>query len=193
MTVAMRLIGERLRRIGLRLGRQRSGAAAVEMAFLAPILVFLAAGLVDFGLGVYTKMMVADAAQAGAAYAQLNAATYSKNPCTANTPPCPFDQSVTAAATRSHGAATIFSSPVQATAKVLFCCLVNGTVDLANCTEPPNIAPICNPPAGTYVQVSTSATYSTLLPYKFASNMLNLGFNIPNPLTMQANDIVRVQ
>jgi len=175
-----------------RLGGARRGAAAVEMAFLAPILVFMAAGMIDFGLGVYTKMMVADAAQSGAAYAQLNAKNYGTTPCQSNTGPvCAWDQSIQAAATRSHSGATMFSSAVSATASVLFCCIVTGAVDRANCTEPPAAPPACAPTAGTYVQVATSATLTTLLPYKFAGQLFN--FSIPSPMTLQANYLVRIQ
>jgi Flp pilus assembly protein TadG len=174
------------------IGRARRGAAAVEMAFLAPILVFMAAGMIDFGLGVYTKMMVADAAQAGAAYAQLNAKNYGQTPCLSNTSPvCAWDQSIQSAATRSHSTGTMFSSAVSATATVLFCCIVNGAVDRDNCTQPPATPPACNPTAGTYVQVATSATLNTLLPYNFAGQLFS--FTIPNPLTLQANYLVRIQ
>ena len=175
-----------------RLGHARHGAAAVEMAFLAPILVFMAAGMIDFGLGVYTKMMVADAAQSGAAYAQLNAKNYGLTPCLSNTSPvCAWDQSIEAAATQSHGHATVFSSAVSATATVLSCCIVNGAVDRANCTQPPAAPPTCTPTAGTYVQVATSATLTTLLPYNFAGQLLS--FNIPSPLTLQSYYLVRIQ
>jgi Flp pilus assembly protein TadG len=191
MMIAMRLS---LRSLFGRLGRARQGAAAVEMAFMAPLLVFMAAGLIDFGLGVYTKMMVADAAQSGAAYAQLNAVNYGSTPCTSNTGPvCAWDQSVQAAATQTH-AATAFSSAVTATATVLFCCLAEGVVDRANCTQPPAAAPTCNPTpptAGTYVQVATSATLSTLLPYSFVGQLFS--FSIPSPLVLQAIYVVRIQ
>lgn len=186
--IAMRVS---LRTFVPRLCRERRGAAAVEMAFMAPILVFMAAGLIDFGLGVYTKMMVADAAQAGAAYATLNAKNYGQTPCASNTAPiCAWDQSVAGAATQSHGG-TVFSSAVAATATVLSCCIVNGIVDQPNCAQPPATPPTCNPTAGTYVQVATSATLHTLLPYNFASQLFS--FSIPNPLTLQSSYIVRIQ
>lgn len=193
MMIVMRA---RLRSLLRRLGRARHGAAAVEMAFLAPILVFLAAGMIDFGLGVYTKMMVADAAQAGAAYATLNAKTYGQTPCLSNTGPvCAWDQSVQAAATQAHGGqGTAFSSAVAATAAVLSCCLVNGAVDQPNCTQPPAAAPACTPTpptAGTYVRVATSATLNTLLPYSFAGQLFS--FSIPNPLTLQSIYLVRIE
>src|SRR3984957_14629369 len=125
-----------------RLGRARRGAAAIEMAFIAPVLIFLAAGVIDFGTGVYTKMMVADAAQSGAAYAQLNANSFTAATCASNTSPvCACDTSVQTAATRAHATATLFGSAVTATATVMSCCLVNGAIDFPNCTQPPAAAP----------------------------------------------------
>jgi Flp pilus assembly protein TadG len=178
-----------------RFGRARQGAAAIEMAFLAPVLVFLGAGLIDFGSGVYTKMMVADAAQSGAAYAQLNANTFSTASCTSNTNPvCAWDTSVQGAATMAHSSATLFSSAVTATATVMSCCLnAGGTLDFPNCTLPPAAAPTCTPAtpvAGTYTRVSASATFTTLLPYASAAQAFNI--SIPSPITMQANYFVRV-
>lgn len=189
MTRAMRLS---LRDFLRQLGRARQGAAAVEMAFIAPILIFLAAGLIDFGTGVYTKMMVADAAQAGAAYAQLNAGSFTSATCTSNTSPvCGWDTSVVAAATAAHSNATLFSTAVSASAIVMSCCLAaNGSVDLPNCTQPPAAAPVCTPAAGTYTSVTTSASLTTLLPYKYAGEAFN--FTIPSPITMTANYLVRV-
>ena len=174
-----------------RLRRARQGAAAVEMAFLAPVLVFMAAGLIDFGLGVYTKMMVADAAQSGAAYATLNAKNYGQAPCASNTAPvCAWDQSIESAATQTHGG-TVFSSAVSATATVLSCCIVSGVVDQPNCAQPPAAPPTCNPTAGTYVQVATSAILHTLIPYNLANQLFS--FSIPNPLTLQSSYLVRIQ
>jgi Flp pilus assembly protein TadG len=176
-------------------GRARRGAAAVEMALIAPVLVFLAAGVIDFGTGVYTKMMVADAAQSGAAYAQLNANSFTAASCLSNTGPvCAWDASVQSAATLAHGNATLFSSAVTATATVMSCCLVNGVLDSANCTRPPAAAPACipaAPAAGTYTEVTTGATLTTLLPYGFAAQAFNVG--MAGPIALTANYFVRVQ
>ncbi|HXQ52434.1 MAG TPA: TadE/TadG family type IV pilus assembly protein [Stellaceae bacterium] len=171
--------------------RARSAAAAVEMALLAPVLVLMAAGLIDFGLGIYTKMMVADAAQSGAAYAQLNAVNYLQTPCASNAnPACAWDQSIVAAATKSHGASTLFSTAITATANVLFCCIASGSVDVSNCTQPPAAAPSCSPAAGIYVQVVASSQYNTLLPYHLASGLLN--YTIPRAIPMQSIYLVRI-
>ena len=193
MTHVMRISLRKLRRLAASLGRRRDGTAAIEMAFLAPILVFMAAGMIDFGLGVYTKMQVADAAQAGAAYAQLNASSYVAGACTTNSPPCAFDTSVQSAATQSHSTGTTFISPVTATAKLMFCCLNGNTVDLANCSQPPSAAPTCTPAAGTYMQVETTANFTTIIPYSYVSQTLNLGINLTSPLAMTSYYLVRIQ
>jgi Flp pilus assembly protein TadG len=181
-----------------RLGNSRSAAAAVEMAFIGPILVFLAAGMIDFGLGAYTKMMVSDAAQAGAAYAQLNAGNYNSTPCTSNTGPvCAWDQNVQTAATYAHPSGTPFSTAPTATAAVYYCCISGGAVTpVGSCTQPPSAPPTCTPAtpsAGTYVQIVATSQLTTLLPYNLVSSLFNFGVNIPNPLTLQSSYLVRIQ
>jgi Flp pilus assembly protein TadG len=180
------------RTVASRLGRARRGAAAVELALLAPLLVLMAAGTIDFGLAVYTKMMVADAAQSGAAYAQLNAVNYNTTPCASNSSPvCAWDQSIISAATKSHSTSTVFTTAVTATASTLSCCIASGSVNVSACTQPPAAAPSCTPAAGTYVQVVASATYTTLLPYHVVSGLLN--YTIPSSIAMQSTYLVRIQ
>jgi Flp pilus assembly protein TadG len=159
----------------------RDGVAAIEMAFIAPILVFLALGLVDFGLGIYTKMMVANAADAGAAYAFRNSASYSaSNAATFNT----------AVQNAAQGAVTIAtilsSSPLSANASEQYCC-----AGLTSCS--PSTPPTCGTglTVGTYVQVTTSAQYSTFLPYNLLNTLFS--FNISNPVTFTAVSTVRIQ
>lgn len=177
-----------------RLGGSTAATAAVEMSFIAPILVFLAAGMVDFGFGVYTKMMVGDTAQAGAAYAQLNAVNYTQASCTSNSPPCTWDQSVTTAATKAHPSGTAFSTAPTASALVLSCCIQNGVVSFATCTQPPTAAPACAAGSpGTYVQVTASSELTTIIPYSFVSKLFNLNFTITNPQPIQTTYLVRIQ
>jgi Flp pilus assembly protein TadG len=54
---------------GTRLGSAPHGGAIVEFALAAPFLVGLAVGLFDLGLGLWQKMQVQAAAEAGAQYA----------------------------------------------------------------------------------------------------------------------------
>jgi len=187
--------------------RAAAGGAAIEMALVAPVLVFLAAAMVDFGLGIYTKMAVANAAQAGAAYAQLNAncsntsTCYNNISCASNSPPCAFDTAIQTAA-QKVAPSTVFMSSLSATANVLFCCIssASGAVDLGSnqgdCAQPGATKLTCvpaSPAAGTYVLVSASASFSTILPYSFISQKLSLGINLASPLTMSSNYLVRIQ
>jgi len=186
--------------------RAAAGNAAIEFAFIAPILCFLLCGMVDFGLGVYAKMAVANAAQAGAAYAQLNAncsnatTCFNQISCTSNNPACAFDSAVVAAAEKV-APSNIFMTAPTATAEVLYCCLNSATagVELGGstpCAQAGSTPPTCNPTpptAGTYVLVTASASFTTLLPYSYVSHAFNLGLNITSPLTMTSNYLVRIQ
>jgi len=49
--------------------RDERGVTAIEFAVIAPILVGMFISIVDLGLGLYTQVQLANAAQAGAAYA----------------------------------------------------------------------------------------------------------------------------
>jgi Flp pilus assembly protein TadG len=194
------------RALAASLRRCRAGAAAVEMAFLAPVLVFLAAGVIDFGIGIYDKMLVADAAQAGATYAQLNANCTNTSTCfnnigcttngttsgVTNSSSCTFDQNVVTAANRAHSSANTTSTGVIAAATVMSCCTSNLTISNSTCTQLPAAAPTCasGPSVGTYVLVATSSTYTTLLPYNYVGKLFNL--NIPSTVTLSANLIVRI-
>src|SRR5688572_7569932 len=48
--------------------KSRDGVAAVEFAFIAPILIFLMLGLVDFGFYINASMQMESAARASAEY-----------------------------------------------------------------------------------------------------------------------------
>jgi Flp pilus assembly protein TadG len=59
-------------RILARLLRGNEGVSALEFGLLAPILAILIIGIVDFGVAIWQDMQVANAAEAGAAYASVN-------------------------------------------------------------------------------------------------------------------------
>jgi Flp pilus assembly protein TadG len=193
--------------VGRRLARERSGGAAVEMALVAPVLVFLAAAMVDFGLGVYAKMAVANAAQAGAAYAQLNASCantstcFNQISCNSNSPACAFDTAVVSAAVKV-APSNLFMTAPTATAVVLYCCLnsatsgVNLGANQSACAQAGSTPPTCSPTpptAGTYVYITATTSFSTLIPYALVSQSFNLNINLTNPLTMTSNYLVRIQ
>jgi Flp pilus assembly protein TadG len=58
--------------VALRLCADRGGAAAVEFALLLPVLVLLAAGLIDSSRLIAERMQLQAAADAGADYARAN-------------------------------------------------------------------------------------------------------------------------
>jgi Flp pilus assembly protein TadG len=58
-----------------KLFRDESGQAIVETAFVAPILVLLLVGLVDYGRFMHDGILIANAARAGAQYASQNVRT----------------------------------------------------------------------------------------------------------------------
>ena len=57
--------------------RLRKGAAAVEFAFVLPVLVTILIGATDFGRCYYSAIAVTNAARSGAAYASMNSSTAS--------------------------------------------------------------------------------------------------------------------
>jgi Flp pilus assembly protein TadG len=54
-----------LRRFLARATRSTSGAAAIEFAIVVPVLTLMVIAVSDIGMGVYRKMQVEGAAQAG--------------------------------------------------------------------------------------------------------------------------------
>ncbi len=130
---------------------QCGGNAALELAFLAPPLMLLAVGTVDYGLAMYNQIEVQNAAQAGAEYvlkhgysvAGISGAVTSATPLTVSATPaatlscgCPSGTSITPAACNS------------------------------NC--PSGLT------AGNYVTVNAQATYTTLVPYPGISSSYTL-------------------
>jgi Flp pilus assembly protein TadG len=120
-----------------------AGAASIELAIIAPVLVAALICTVDLGLGIYRSMQVEAAAQAGAEYA--------------------VTRGFSAAGVTSAVASATSLGGVQATpAPVQFCgCASAGGVTSMACGQP---CPDGTSP-GTYVTVSAQANYNTLLPY----------------------------
>ena len=129
----------------------RSGAAAIELALLAPVLTVMMVAVVDIGLGIYRKMQVEDAAQIGAQYAMRNG----------------FDAN---AISNSVIRATTFSSITASPAPIKFCgCATGSAITTVSCGT------ICpgGAMAGTYTRVSAQATYSALLNYQIVPQNYN--------------------
>jgi Flp pilus assembly protein TadG len=123
--------------------RETRGNAALEMALVAPMLVLMMIGVADFGMAVFLKMQVQQAAQAGAEYAIVHG----------------FDAAaITTAATSAVPVSGITATPAPAQS----CgCPSGTTMTAATCGT--NCANGLG--AGTYVTVSTQGTYATMLAY----------------------------
>jgi len=126
-----------------RLARHRGANAAIEMALIAPALVFMIVGTADYGTAIYRRMQVQHAAQAGADFAMRNG----------------FNSAAIMTAVTS---ATAFAGLEAVPAPVESCgCASAGAVTPAICgtTCAGGVA------AGRYISVSARGTYTTILPY----------------------------
>jgi Flp pilus assembly protein TadG len=139
----------------------RRGVAAIEFAIMVPTLIMMTVCTIDLGMGIYTNMQVQDAAQAGAQYAMVHG----------------FDaNSISTVVSNATGQSGISASP----APVQYCgCATAAGVTNVTC----GAACPAGAVSGTYVQVSTQATYTTILPYPM----------IANSFTLTAQAAVRVQ
>lgn len=126
----------------LSLRRHCGGNAAIELALLAPMLMLLTIGTIDYGFAIYNQMEVQNAAQAGAEYALKHGFSATG-----------ISSAVTAATTL-----TVSATPAPAES----CGCPSGTS-----LTPATCGTSCanGLAAGTYVTVGAQSTYSTLVPY----------------------------
>ncbi len=140
-----------------RLLRANDGVTALEFAFLAPLLAVLITGIIDFGMAIWDDMQVANAAEAGAAYASLNGwnATASM---------------IENAVTSATGLATIQASPAP---WIMSCGCPN-----ANSTAITQVScgTTCadGSEAGHYWVVNANVSYSMILPFPGIANPMSL-------------------
>ena len=121
-----------------------SGAVGVEFGFMVPVFALMVVSVIDIGLGVYRKMQVEDAAQAGVQYAIAHG----------------FDtHAISSAVTSATNSSAITALP----SPVTFCgCATGSGISSVDCgTTCPGGAL-----AATYTTVSAQATYSTILNYQ---------------------------
>jgi Flp pilus assembly pilin Flp len=149
----------------VRLARDSEGASAIEFGFLAPILALLVMGIVDFGMGIWEDMEVANAAEAGAAYASVKGwnATATK---------------IQSAVTNATSLSTISASPAPS---IMSCGCPNANstaISSATCGT------TCSDgsEAGHYWVVNAQASYSMFLRYP----------GIGNPMTLSATAFARL-
>jgi Flp pilus assembly protein TadG len=154
------IFSDTLRRFFTRSASNTSGAAAIEFGIIVPILSLMVIAIADIGFGVYRKMQVEDAAQAGAEWAIRNG----------------FDSNGISNAVTSATSASIAASP----APQQFCgCATGSSVNSATCGTPcPGGAM-----AGTYATVSAQLTYNTTLNYVVVPS--NYNFSAQSTVRLQ--------
>jgi len=143
------------------LARDIHGVAAIEFAIVAPMLVLAMVCTADLGLGIYRKMQVQNAAQAGAEYAIVHGY-------------------VSASITTAVSNATTFSGISATPAPSQFCgCPSSTGVTTTDCggTCSGGSSP------GTYVSVGAQAKYTTILPYPIMPNSFT--FNARSTVRIQ--------
>ncbi|MGH8552101.1 MAG: TadE family protein [Methylococcales bacterium] len=143
------------------------GSVAVEAALILPTLVLMMIATADFGMGFYRKMQVQDAAQAGAQWAAANSK---------------FDSTKISTAVTS---ATSFSGIAASPAPLQRCGCAASTGVTFNGDTAPFCTSRCSDTtvSGTYVTVSATATYTTMLPYP----------KIPASFSFRADTTARIQ
>lgn len=140
------------------------GASIVELAFVTPVLLLLLIGVIDMGRAYYLSIEVANAAFAGAQYGVKSQDT---------------------SLTDIEAAATNDASDVpgiSATATVGCECSNDATTAQSPCS--PTTPPACSGNTLVqYVQVSTTASYSTLFPWPSLPSSYTLNGNAKLRLT----------
>lgn len=146
--------------------RDSRGNPAIEFGLLAPILMLLLLGVLDFGTGFWDQTQVTAAAQAGASYA-VNSG---------------FNATGIANAVASGGPAAIQASP----APTEFCGCPNSTQGVAAASgTPPTCTSTCSDgtTAGTYATVNAKLSFTTIFPWP----------GLPRPTLLTSTTIVRLQ
>lgn len=137
-------LAERLGKFVARMRDGIDGIAAIQFGMLAPILVLMGVCTIDLGAGIYRKMQVQNAAQAGAQYAVAHGFSAS---------------SISAAVTNATTFTGISADPSPS--QFCGCPTDTGVVtsELCNSSCPDGSV------TATYVTVSSQGTYNTILAY----------------------------
>jgi Flp pilus assembly protein TadG len=141
--------------IGRRFFRSASqcekGTSAVEFALLAPVMIFLVVGMIDIGRYAYYAVLASNAARAGAQYgaqdlAHVGQTTGIQSAASADGAPSTFSTTATCKVSVNNGA--------------MAACPSGGTT----------------PASGTvyYIQVTTTNSFNTLVPYPGISNPVSV-------------------
>ena len=142
-----------------RLPRNSSGIAAVEFALIVPALLLMFVCIADLGMGIYADMQVNNAAQYGTEYAVRNGYNSS---------------AITSAVQNASSLGSLSVSPSE------YCgCPSGNSITTTSCTASCSDGTT----AGTFVQVSVSHTYTTLIHYP----------GLPTSFALAAQSSVRLQ
>jgi Flp pilus assembly protein TadG len=144
-------------------GGRRQGQAAVELAFMVPVLVVLLLAGLDFARLFFTSMAITDAARAGAAYGSTNRAAAA-------------DVSGMEQAACNSMSDIPCSAGVNAVASSF--CQCAGSTGTVSCTSPGACTYL-----QVFVRVTTNATFHTIVPYPL----------IPNSVPLTAASVMQVQ
>jgi Flp pilus assembly protein TadG len=148
----------------------RMGAAAVEFGLALPVLGGIIVPMIDVGMGAYKKMEVQDEAEAGAQYAIANG--YSST-------------AIQSAATNATSLTGVTATPAESCR-----CGSTGTLGASSGTPPCTGTCADGTTPGTYVSVSTSVSYSTLINYPGITTVYPA---LTNPMTLTGYSIVRIK
>jgi Flp pilus assembly protein TadG len=128
-----------------RLWASEDGFSAVELGFIAPILLMLLLGVLDFGMAFWEQMQIANAADAGAQWAMSN--TFNESTIT----------NIVTDATNLSGAIRVDPAPIQLCGCATGSSVTYGYGSIGNCTSCPD-----GTTAQTYIVVNTRICYATL-------------------------------
>ncbi len=138
--------------------REQLGSSLMETAVLLPVLVLLLAGAVDYGRGFFAAIEVSSAAESGAMYGTSN----------------PTDNAGIVSMAKLD-AKDVSGLNVNAS---YGCQCADGTGVVVSCAT----TIVCSNNVIRYVDVSTSATYSTIIPYPL----------IPSSFTLKGHSRMRM-
>ena len=140
-----------------RIAAARDGVSTIEFAIVATAVALLLVGIIDFGMGLWDKMQVQNAAQAGASYAAVKGWNSTAG-------------AIETAVTSATGMSGVQASPVPS---VMSCGCPNAgasAITSATCGAACSDGSI----AGHYWIVNAKVSYSTILPYPGITSPMNL-------------------
>lgn len=142
----------------LQMIRRGEGSAILETAILMPLMIAMIVGTVDFGRAYCTAIEVASAAHAGALYGTQN----------------PTDTAGMVSASELDAPDVSTLTPVA----TYGCECSDGSSAVVSCTS----TPTCTYNYVNYVSVTTTATYTPLIPYP----------GVPHSLKLSSTALMRV-